>query len=132
MTRQKTVRLLVAASAILLLGTSLLHAFAGYPVLSRALASTNLKPPVVAVLQIFWVALSVHWVIAGAVALLAGFQRQGRGGAALLLLLAALLPGFDGVAGLVRVGLFPGNFLLILASTLLVASSIVRRLANGD
>lgn len=128
---QTTVRLLVAASAILLMGTSLLHALAGYPAISRALAGTNLKPPVVAVLQILWIAPSVHWVIAGAVALLAGFQRMGRGGA-MLLLLAALLPGIDGVALLARVGLFAGDILLILASALLVAAAILGRLANDD
>jgi len=123
MVRQRIARMLVIVSAIVLIGTALLHALAGYPALSRALAGTSLKPSVIMVLEIFWISLSVHWVIAAMLALWAVFHGTERGGA-LILLLAALLPGFDGVAGLVRVGLFAGNGLLIIGSILLVAAAI--------
>jgi hypothetical protein len=45
--RESTIRLLVGSAAVVPVGTSLVHVFAGYPAISGALAGTNLKRSVV-------------------------------------------------------------------------------------
>lgn len=129
MRNQKVIRVLAAVAALVLVGTAVLHAVAGYPRVSQALAATNLKPSVVTVLRGFWISSSVHWVIAAVIGVVAAFGAKERY-RAMILLLVALVPGIDAVITLFGLGLFPGNGLLLAASALLIAAATLSWLAK--
>jgi hypothetical protein len=126
MQRETTIRVLVASAVVVLVGTSLLHLFAGYPAISGALLGTNLKPSVVAVFQTLWVVPSAHWLVAAGFASMAAFRPVGDG-RVWVLAFAATLPAIDGLGLLVRVGIFAGDLLLLVASVLLIVAAALCR-----
>jgi hypothetical protein len=119
--RERIARGLVVIGSLILFASAALHGFAGYPVLSRGLATANLKPFLGGGVKAFWLLGSWHWTALGVIALAVAFR--GTALRRFLILMCGLVVLVDAVGTVVAVGFFPGNELLSLGGLAILSGA---------
>ncbi len=119
--RERAARGLVVIGSLILFAAAALHDFTGYPGLSRALSTANLRPFLEGSFKAFWLLMSWHWIAIGVIALVVCYG--GARSRKLVLLLCGLLPLVDGIGTSITVGWFFGNEMLSLAGLTIIAAA---------
>lgn len=115
-------RLLVWTGSAVLLVTAIFHG-SGYGSIIEAAQTPEIDPLIASVLRPLWLFPSLHWVMLAALAILAVAHpsRLSR----YVLLVCALVVGFDAGLLLVFLGPFVGEAMLAAAALLFVAGSLL-------
>ncbi len=121
--RERTARGLVVIASLILFASAALHDFTGYPMLSRALATANLKPFLQGSFRAFWLLVAWHWIAIGVIALVVSYR--GTKLRRFVVLMCGLLPLVDAIGTIIAVGLFFGNATLSLAALALLAAAVL-------
>jgi len=121
--RRKAARVLVALGSVVLLTGAALHSMLAYPIVSAALAASNLSHSLQSALQAVFLLVAWDWIVIAIIVLFAGFTET---------MLRRIVIVFCGVALLVQTGImlrflgwFTGSEMIVAAGLLIVSAGFV-------
>jgi len=121
--RRKAARVLVASGSVVLLAGAALHSMLAYPIVSAALAASNLSGSLQSAMRAVFLLVAWDWIVIAIIVLFAGFTET---------MLRRIVIVFCGVALLVQTGImlrflgwFTGSEMIVAAGLLIVSAGLV-------
>lgn len=123
--RQRTAQIVVALGCLIVLVGSVLHLAGGYPIISAALAKSNLDDGIRNALRAVFLMIGITWIIVALVTLIATFIRSRISKLVTLLCGLALLLQVPIWVNLM--GWFVGNEMFLIGAALMVSGELLFR-----
>ncbi|MGA2340719.1 MAG: hypothetical protein ABSF75_12545 [Terracidiphilus sp.] len=121
--RRIAARVLVAFASVVLFASAALHSILAYPMVSAALAASNLSHSLQSAMRAVFLLVAWDWIVIGMIVLFAGFTET---------MLRRIVILFCGVALLVQTGImlrflgwFTGSEMIVAAGLLIVSAGFV-------
>jgi hypothetical protein len=121
--RRKAARVLVAFGSVVLFAGAALHSILAYPIVSAALAASNLSHSLQSALRAVFLLVACDWIAIAIIVLIAGFTET---------MLRRIVILFCGAALLVQTGImlrflgwFTGSEMIVAAGLLIVSAGFV-------
>ena len=121
--RRKAARVLVAFGSVVLFAGAALHSMLAYPMVSAALAASNLSHSLQSAMRAVFLLVAWDWIVIAMIVLFAGFTET---------MLRRIVILFCGVALLVQTGImlrflgwFTGSEMIVAAGLLIVSAGFV-------